>query len=634
VQRRNPVITDPKVRGYHVGQLLTIADGGYFFPARLDLDTLASKIDSTLIRDVVVLKGPYSVRYGPGFAFLDIETLGSPRYQNGLESHGSTLLQYKTNGDGWRGRQAFWGGDRHYGFRIGFDLLAGNDYRMGNGNDLISSFNSQNADVALGFDLSCDSRIELRALRQNQQDIELPGQTFDLIRGLTDAYTIRYTVENMDWVDRFTVDAWYNYTRFNGNNLSPQKQLQTFTNPQEAFTGITDGDLESSGFRAFWTWGKDKEPQLSVGIDLRYITQHLNEFDTILGLTESFPIPRSHIVDPGFFIDGVLPIGERFTLKGGFRLDHVGTDIDSPPTDVPGYAQIVGLTPGESKLNQEYELWAAYLTGEYKCTEHWTIQGGGGRAQRPPSLTELYAARPILAIIQNGLNVVEGNANLSPEQLWQIDLGMRADYETFRFGLSGFYAWLHNYVTFEELGPPPSGFQVNNVQFVNTNRASLAGFEFYMEYDLFDWLTPFATMEYVEGRDYTRNLRGTQVPTPPGPLPGSFSPQEPLPSIPPLEARLGLRIHEARRNPRWGMEILARMVAAQDRVALSLGEEPTAGFTVFYFRSYWQVNDSLLLTGGVENFGDRFYREHLDLRTGRGVFQPGYNFYFGAQMTY
>jgi outer membrane receptor protein involved in Fe transport len=42
----------------------------------------------------------------------------------------------------------------------------------------------------------------------------------------------------------------------------------------------------------------------------------------------------------------------------------------------------------------------------------------------------------------------------------------------------------------------------------------------------------------------------------------------------------------------------------------------------------------LTLVGGVENLTNKFYREHLDLRTGRGVFQPGITFYTGAQMNW
>ena len=35
--------------------------------------------------------------------------------------------------------------------------------------------------------------------------------------------------------------------------------------------------------------------------------------------------------------------------------------------------------------------------------------------------------------------------------------------------------------------------------------ATLAGFELYTEYDANEWLTPFATLIYVEGRDHTRD---------------------------------------------------------------------------------------------------------------------------------
>src|SRR5262249_37545022 len=80
VQHRNPIITDPRVRGYHVGELITTSDGGYWMPARQDLDTIVSKLDSSMVENVVVVKGPYSVRYGPGFAFLDVHTYDTPRY--------------------------------------------------------------------------------------------------------------------------------------------------------------------------------------------------------------------------------------------------------------------------------------------------------------------------------------------------------------------------------------------------------------------------------------------------------------------------------------------------------------------------------------------------------------------------
>ena len=81
----------------------------------------------------------------------------------------------------------------------------------------------------------------------------------------------------------------------------------------------------------------------------------------------------------------------------------------------------------------------------------------------------------------------------------------------------------------------------------------------------------------------------------------------------------------------------ARTALAQDYVAVSLGEVPTPGFTTIDLRSFWQVNDSLLLTTGVENLTGKFYREHLDPRGGFPtdlLFRPGTNYYITAQIKY
>ena len=67
---------------------------------------------------------------------------------------------------------------------------------------------------------------------------------------------------------------------------------------------------------------------------------------------------------------------------------------------------------------------------------------------------------------------------------------------------------------------------------------------------------------------------------------------------------------------------MARLVDSQDLFAASLGEQPTPGFTVFDARGYWQARENLLFTAGVENIADRFYQEHLDLRTGGACSSP------------
>jgi outer membrane receptor protein involved in Fe transport len=632
-QFRSPAVSDPRIRGYHVGQITTIFDWGYFFPVRQDLDTAVSKINSSVVQDIIVVKGPYTVRYGPGFAFLDVMSRETPRYENGFEAHGLTSLLYKTNGSQWRGRQSFWGGDNDYGFRIGYDLMTGDDYADAHGNRVPSGYNSQNIDVAFGFDLNESNHFEIKVLRQDQENVQLPGQAFDLTNAITDAYSIRYVLDHMDYFTRLTAEAWYNESRFNGNNFRPAKQFELFSqlfampNQSFSFLGVTNGNSELPGYRTYITWGDDKCPQLTIGSDLRYITQRLDEFDTIIGVTGDNPIPRSHQVDPGVFIDGVLPLlDNRLLLKAGFRADWAGTDIDSLPVGVD-----LDKTIGPGPYNREFNLWSSYLTSEFKLTDHWTATSGFGTALRPPTLTELYASGPFMGVIQNGLNIVHGNPFMTPEEARQLDLGLRAQYDSFHFGLNGFYSWIHNYITFLEEGQVFSGGPFNQVRFINTNRASLSGFEMYADWDMYEWLTPFVVMSYVEGRDYSRDNRPTIDPT------KVFSgPQEPLPGIPPLDTRLGLRVHDSRKPQRWGVEGTVRIVSPQNRIAQSLGEVATPGFTVVTLRCYWQVNKNLLLTSGVENLTNTFYREHLDLRAPFGVtpFEPGVNFYFAAQLTY
>src|SRR5439155_1778352 len=163
--------------------------------------------------------------------------------------------------------------------RIGYDLFAGSDYRSGNNTEMPSSFNSQNVDFAIGWDFSCNSHLEIHIIRQDLHDVEFPGQVFDINQQITDGYVLRYTMENQEYFDKLVFDAWYNYTRFGGDSFHPSKQRQIpqLADPRIALQGFTDADTISPGFRDVITWGMEKEPQLSVGVDTRYLSQQLNE---------------------------------------------------------------------------------------------------------------------------------------------------------------------------------------------------------------------------------------------------------------------------------------------------------------------------------------------------------------------
>ena len=57
---------------------------GIWSPVRQDLDSMISKVDPSLIEDVTVIPGPYGLRFGPAFSFIDVQTLPTPCCRTGL----------------------------------------------------------------------------------------------------------------------------------------------------------------------------------------------------------------------------------------------------------------------------------------------------------------------------------------------------------------------------------------------------------------------------------------------------------------------------------------------------------------------------------------------------------------------
>lgn len=665
IQKRTPIVSDPRIRGDRIGRLL--ASGSYWFPARQDLDTALSKIDSRIIRDMIVIKGPYSARYGPGFNFVDFQLLPAPRYLDGPERHGSTSLEYLTNGQQWYGRQAVWGGNETFGYRVSYGHRTGSDYETGNGSRLPSSYNSRDLDVALGYDLSPDSHIDFSYLRVDQSDVEFPGLVFD-INGLeTDGFAATYTLENQCEFDLLTLEGWYNRTAFTGDTFRPGKnrQIPVLVDELSPFVGngsaITDVDAYSAGYRFATSWGDVDISQLTTGTDLIYLGQQLNDIEDPFGTPRNYPIPRSHSADIGLFAEQTTTASDQLTVNVGGRVDLVSTDARNltAGTDFFNFTGNPATDFAEFKragLEQNFVLWSLYTTAAYAINDRWTATAGAGHGQRPPSLTELYASGSFIGALQPGLSFLEGDPELDAEKRTQVDLGMQGDFGCTRLQLNGYYAWINDYITFEDVernafndlfGFPPftPGQDFQRLVYTNTDLATLAGFELALEQDLSQSVTGFATVAYIEGRDHTRNEVSRLAAIRRAPFTPPFftgtenrslvdNDDEPLPGIVPLEARVGLRLREPIADPGWGLELEARIVDNQDRVATSLFEQPTPGFTIWNLRGFWRPYDDFTIIAGVENFTDKFYREHLDYRSGRGVFQPGVNFYCSTELTY
>jgi iron complex outermembrane receptor protein len=603
---RNPITNDPRIRGYHFTEIRGHINGALWEPIRPDFDSPLSKLDSSIIKDIVVVKGPYSVRQGPGFAFIDIELLDTPRYECGGWG-GRTAFTWDTNGDQFNARQTFWGGSDVAGWRVGYGDRGGVDYERGDGVLVASGYHSKDWDFAYGYDIDPDSVFSFNYQRVDQTDVELPAQYFDIDFLEADGLSARLTRENQYYYDYLRVDGWWNRTFFKGNEFG------LTTKPGIAALGLFGlanngniGEVRCTGTRVATTWGDPEWRHVTLGADYSFTDQEYTETNGILagpfggGYFGAFGLPRTRIEDAGAFADASAQMTERLTLRAGGRMDAVQNQI--------GESLIV--RPQVNISDQSFDLAAGYITAEYELDCVWTAKAGLGYAERAPSPTDLYTATFLEILQPGGALDFRGNALLNEERLTQVDVGLVCDYENLRGGVHFFTGWIQDFITYDFVGV---------VNTVNTD-ARLAGGEAYGEYDLTARWAVFGTISYVQGKDQDIDA--------------------PLWSIPPLDARAGLRYLDDREDPTFGFEFVARMVDDQDRFADYLFEQATPGFVIYDLRGFYQLNRAIRLVAGVQNIGDRLYQEHLDSRTDLsygvpgGVFRPGFNAYVGAISTY
>jgi iron complex outermembrane receptor protein len=379
--------------------------------------------------------------------------------------------------------------------------------------------------------------------------------------------------------------------------------------------GFTDADATNSGFRIAPTWGEPDDAQLTAGVDLRYIDQELNEFDDFLAnipplVFDNYPIPRSHMIDVGLFGELTWTVNESRKFTAGARVDWVQTHSDAVHVAYDPLGDPYVIDYG-ADVDVSDVLYHGFISVDEAVGSNLTLRCGFGHGQRPPSLTERFADEPFATVVQSATSAILGDPELQPERASQFDLALIGDYDDFRFRATGFWSYINEHITLAPAFGIPPDPDLKLVDFVNDD-ATLTGFELAAEYDWAPDVAPFIDVRYVSGRNVDRG--------------------EPLFAIYPLEARAGLDWYDPW-DDRFEVEFAARMVAGQDRLATSLSEMRTAGFTTFDLRGYYQVTDRLRVSAGFENLFDRNYLEHLNVHL-PAVLEPGRNFYAAVQMDY
>ncbi len=566
---------DPVLRGMFGSRLNVLSNDGSLIgacPARMD-NPLSYIAPETYDR-LVLVKGPQTVRWGPG------ASAGTVRFERetphfavpGAQVDASALV-----GSFDRNDQVL---DATAGNRLGYVRINGNrsesdDYEDGHGEVVPSRWRKWNTDAAIGWTPDADSVLEISA-GTGDALARYAGRGMDGASFRRHSYAARYVHENLPgaW-DRVEANVYYNDADHVMDNYSLRTPNPMSSMPMPMASNV---DRRATGGRVAVDWRWD-DIALAAGVDAQD-SRHRDRSASGRGVYATLPWNvDARFSNLGMFSEITVGAGQPNRWVGGLRMDR------AQATDERATIGMMGMpNPTAGRERREW-LGSGFLRREQDLSATTTWYAGLGHVARMPDYWELFSADAGPA------GAVNAFAAIAPERTTQLDIGAQYRGEHLQAWVSAYAGRINDYILFEyrDGGMMGSTTAARNVD------ARIAGGEAGLEWHLHDGFKLGGTLAYAWGEN--RSDGGA------------------LPQMPPLEARLSAAYEGAR----WSAGALLRAVARQGRVAVDEGNVvgrdlgQSAGFAVFSLNGGYRFSDALALTAGVDNLFDRAYAEHLNL---------------------
>lgn len=572
---------DPVLRGFKYEQLNIVIDGALCAAAACPnrMDPPVSQIPLNQIRQIEVHTGPHSLRYGVSFGGTIHFVSETPRFSSDFTTSGRLSTGYESNGDLLRTEAAI----GLHGNRLSAKLFGtwsqGSDYEAGNGERIAADFQRGSFGAQIGLQASEKQRLVFSATRNIGRDVDFPALPMDLREDDTWLLSLRHEAQlGGKVVTDWTTTAFFSYVDHLMDNLGRD------LNPR-MLNAETQAETYTYGGRTELTIKPNAETFAFVGLDFRG--------EEALGIRT-----RAFLMGPmagNILSDNAWQHG-RIHRTGVFGEYHFGTGaLDWTLSARLNYNRAETLDPSEEfgratpettgeDLNPSLSIGFTQPLGEGVSWGAWL-----GRSQRSGSLTERF-----INYFPVGLDPYElvGNPDLKPEANQQLDVRFQIERQRTRLQISGFTAYLSNFITSEirpdltPLMPMSPGVR----QFVNRDGAFLLGGEVRWEQLWHERIGHELSLAYTYGQD--ADLK------------------EPLPEIAPLDTRLSV----------WGSflqdkirpEVSLRYVATQNRVSEVFGETKTPSFFTMDIALRTTPFKNWAFSAGVRNLLDETYYEHLN----------------------
>ncbi len=575
---------DPVFRGMAGSRLNILLDGENIYGGcggRMDPPT-AYVFPSAYDR-VTVIKGPQSVRFGPGTVAGTVQFERKRPSFTAAETAFSGSLVGGSFGRNDEMIDAVAGSPEFYVRGIGTNSRS-HDYRDGDGNRVHSAYQRWSANAAFGWTPDADTWFEFSGATSDGEaayaDRGMDGSKFK-----RENFGLRFEKKNISPVlQKVEAQVYHNYIDHVMDNYS----LRDFSpTPMMPGPSANNPDRMTDGGRLVFTLFPNERTELVAGFDSQY-NRHRARGTKNQWQTPYSSQPRvtdARFSQYGLFSELTLHLTERDRLLGGLRGDWWRAQ-DARNSGAVGSAGPVSA--GEVRRDTLVSGFARYERDiEAQTLGTFTPYLGIGHAERFPDYWELIA--------QNKQSTDSDSAfSTRPEKNTQVDFGLLWNRkENLSASFSGFYSRVDDFILIDSkvAGKAPGALVTRNID------ARLWGFEATALWNFAENWKLGASLAYVRGDNESD---GT-----------------PLAQIPPFESRLSLTYD----NQRFSVGGLIRAVAAQNRVDPGRGNiagqdiGPTPGFTTFALNGSYRPSKEILISAGVDNLFDKTYAEHLDKRS-------------------
>ena len=623
--RRGAINLDPSVRGLYAEQIGVFVDGTRTFaagPARMDSGL--SHVSPHALQSLHVVRGPYALTWGAGTLTAIRADTFKPAFSGGaFEIGGRAGYNYGSNGGAGDALASLHGSSDRVRFTFQHNTRTGSDYTDGAGATVQGDYESFDTRWSLGGRLGGRTLLEYTGGYQKQNDIDYPGRILDATFFETQSHALDVSHRRPSGLlSEIAAQAYLNAKRHLMNNDNkPTAQANPHRTPPFAVDVDLPASSDTLGGR-FHTTLTTGPLSYKLGFDTYRLRQNATQTISDRGTGQIHhnlhPVwPDAEIVNVGGYAQVVYDLA-RSTFGGTVRVDREQARVGGvtqffADNAVPAH----GGRGIDGHFGQNNVNVSAAANASFRLTDTWLVNLGAGRAVRNPSVLERYADRFPAVKFQTAAEFV-GNPLLVPEKSLEVNAGTVFRVAQATLEADVFWRTIDDYITVAHDPTLPRRLPLGPAhvfRYVQADSARFAGLDVRAESAAGPWLSLRGGWSFVRAEDLLFD--------------------EPLFGVPPFEQQYAVELHNPART--WWAELQVTNTAAQDRVAATRLELPTAGWTTIDLAAGGELIDGVTLRAGVRNLTDELYFNHLnslDPFYGRRIAEVGRSGYVGLEFAF